>query len=260
MRTWPSTLVVSIPEAGSSGSVTIDVPPLAVVVGDEISAECAEDLGLAEKSLSERALGFVVLVLLDQFNQLDTTTDRARAPQRSRFAEHLGMTLFGFRKFINRTLRREPGRILRWDRKNLCGREPSWTGGPWWLAVRDARVEPSLAAARAFLERLRITAIDRRGGPSLLLRSALAEREAGNWIEAEVLLKFAAEMYKRREWPRDQPLWFDILLLLAGTKMQIGREGLWPRLPVNIRISVTEQRLREPDANLIRARAHLSRR
>ena len=124
------------------------------------------------------------------------------------------------------------------------------------LAVRDARVEPSLAAARAFLERLRITAIDRRGGPSLLLRSALAEREAGNWIEAEVLLEFAAEMYKRREWPRDQPLWFDILLLLAGTKMQIGREGLWPRLPVNIRISATEQRLREPDANLIRARAH----
>ncbi len=257
MQTWTSTLVVCLPGPQSDGSLMVDSPPLVLNVGSSIGTPHAEDLGLKEGKFTERALAFFVLLVLDHKGLLDSPTERERVSQRRRFAEHLGMTPSAFRKFVERTFRQRSGRILRWDRQpNRWGPEPSWTGGPWRLVVRDARIEPRVTEAQSFLDRLRSIATARRDGPQGLLRAALSERDAGNWSEALVLLDSSVEMYQRRRWPRRDPLWFDILLSLGGTQMQLGQRGLWPRVPVNIRISVKEQGLRGPDIDLVLARAH----
>lgn len=257
MQMWASTVAFRVPGAQCAGSLMIDSPPLILTVGDMVGPGPAEDLGLEKGRFSERALAFVLLVLLDQHGQLDPPTERERVPQRRRFAEHLGMSPSAFRKFVERTFRPRSGRILRWDRRpNTWGPEPSWTGGPWRMVVRDARIEPSMAEARAFLDRLRSIAADRRDGPQGLLLSALSEREAGNWVESMTLLESAAGMFQRRRWPRRDPLWFEILLALGEVQMQLGHKGLWPRVPVNVRISVKEQGLRGPDIDLVLARAH----
>lgn len=253
----PLTLKVRVPAGEDPGFVEVAPPVRRLSVGEQITPEFTEALGLESGRFTERILAFVALVALEWLGVLRPRFRNGREePQRERFADHLGLNPWAFRKFIERTFRPNSGRVLSWDPRAATARQSSWTGGPWWLRVREVHVAPSPEQALRFIERIQSRALYRRRDPEDLLRDALAERRSGNWSESLALLQSAAAMFRDRRWSRKEPLWFDILLLLSGTEMQIGREGLWPRVPINIRISVKEQGLRGPGADLIRARAH----
>jgi tetratricopeptide (TPR) repeat protein len=107
-----------------------------------------------------------------------------------------------------------------------------------------------------FIEKQYRKAVGRKSSPADLLADALKAREAGYWAEALALLDEGKSMFRRRDWRREDPLYFEILLVLAGTEMQIGAEELRPKVPANILRSVTRQRLGGARADLVKAQAH----
>jgi hypothetical protein len=240
------------------GLVEIDAPAHVVRLGEPLSPQASIALGLSGPRLTERTLALLTLMAFEWADQANATMQfRGPEAQRYRFARKLGMTPDGFSKFVQRTIHPRSVGIIRWDQLHSSeGPERSWSGGPWWLAVRDAKVEPGIATGRAFVERVRDKSIDRGRDPRELFRDALAARERGDWVEALGLFESLAERFRRRQWPRNDPFWFEVLLTLGGTQMQLGTRGLWPRVPKYIRVSISEQRLRGPEYALIAARAH----
>jgi hypothetical protein len=249
---------VCVSDRPGVGRVELDDPRHVVRLGETLSAEASLDLGLKGPQMTERALALLTLMALE-WNEHPSISVFARGPaaQRHRFATQLGMTAAGFSKFVQRTLRPQTGRVIRWDQRHPSeGPERSRTGGPWWLAVRKAIVEPDARMGHAFVRMVRERSEDRGRDPDELLREALEARKSGDWVESLGLLEALAERFRRRQWSRNDPFWFEILLVLGGTQMQLGAAGLWPRVSKNIRVSISEQGLRGPDYDLIAARAH----
>lgn len=258
MDLWAPVLRVCVSDKPGVGRVEIDEPSQIVRVGDLVTPQAALDFSLRGPLFTEKALALLTLIALEWDKQGSAFAfARGAMAQRSRFAVQLGMAPQGFSRFVARTLRPQSGRILCWHQMHPReGRERSRTGGPWWLAVRRVTVEPSVATARAFLETVRNKSIDKGRDPQDLLRDALAVRERGDWVEALGLLESLAARFRSRKWARNDPFWFEILLVLAGTQMQLGARGLWPRVPTNVRVSISEQGLHGPEYALIAARAH----
>jgi hypothetical protein len=258
MHRWAPDLKIIVSDRSGVGRIEVDNPSYVIRVGETLSPEASFDLGITGPRLTARALAFLTLMALEWDRQSHPSVfARGADAQRHRFASKLGMNPEAFSKFVQRTLRRQPGRIIQWSPSHTWeGRERSRTGGPWWLAIRSVVIEPSEAAGKAFVETVRDNSIDRLRDPRELLRDALATRERGDWVESLGLLDSLADRFRTRQWPRNDPFWFEIQLVRGGTQMQIGARGLWPRVSKNIRVSISEQRLRGPEYDLIAARAH----
>lgn len=233
-----------------------DVPACFIPVGRPVLPAQAQDLAIRPGVFTERHVGFFLLLVLDRCGELGPTQVAGKTiPQRLRFAEYLGMKVGGLRRCLARILAPQSGRILRWNH-TVRGREPSRTGGPWLLDVKDIAVFPGSPAAKEFLARQQTTNTRRGSDPSELLADALRKRKADRWVEALELLEEADAMFRRRSWSRETPLRFDIFLELARTEMQLGPPGLMPHTSTNIMRSLSGQRLGTPTADLVRARAH----
>jgi len=233
-----------------------DAPVCFIPIGGRVSQANARDLGICVGELTERHLAFLLLLILDRDGELGpraaAENDRS---QRRRFGGHLGLTERGLAKWLELYLTRRSGRILRWDH-TVLGRQPSKTGGPWLLDVTKTVVLPDAEAATEFIAAQRATNTQRASDPAGLLGEALTARDAGRWTDALATLEEADRMFRRRRWSRETPLRFEILLVLAGTEMQLGTLGLAPYTCHNIHRSVSRQRLGGPRADLIRAQAH----
>lgn len=227
-----------------------------VRVGERVTLADARALGISIGQLAERQVAFLLLLILDREGELGPRPIRdADRAQRRRFAEHLGLTERALAKWLELYLAPSSGRLVRWDFAVL-GRQPSKTGGPWLLDVLKTIVEPDVRTAIAFISKQRRANTRRATDPRGLLEEALVARDAGRWTDSLAILEEAEQMFRRRRWRRDSTLRFEILLVLAGTEMQLGIEGLKPSTAHNIRRSVSRQRLGGPRADLIRAQAH----
>lgn len=238
------------------GYQTMDTCVPFIPVGKPVSPSDAETLGIRAGILSDRHVAFFLLLILDSDGELGSPPFAGRElPQRLRFAEHLGMTERALRKWLERALAQTPGKILRWDHDGM-GRQTSRTGGPWRLHVQSSIVVPDATAALDFIERQQLLGRTRRSEPCELLADAQRLQEQCRWDDSLAALEAAVDMFRRRRWRRDAPLWFDLLLTLGGTRMQLGDERLRPDVSFNILRSASRQRLGGNDADLIRARAH----
>jgi hypothetical protein len=135
------------------------------------------------------------------------------------------------------------------------GPQPSRTGGPWHLLVRDALLYPDTRAVSHFIELVGQVAGTRQTDPLSLLADAKAQVAMNNWTRAEELVESAFTMYRRRRWSRDAPAWYELLLLRAHVAMQLGVTGGAPYHSNNILRSLTKQGLDGVDAAFVRARA-----
>ena len=78
-----------------------------LAVDDVVPTSVAEEIGIVANRLSERHLGFLLLVVLDAHGQLDLEmVAGAPRPQRHRFADQLGMSKSGLRKWVERSISR----------------------------------------------------------------------------------------------------------------------------------------------------------
>lgn len=242
-----------------TGGVIYGTPTVrsrSIQVGEDVSETDSAEIGLAIGKLTERQVAFLILLILDRSGELGSR--KVAGKQRSqllRFADYLGMTEHGIRKWLERSLARRPGHIVRWDHTTK-GRQPSQTGGPWLLTVDKSGVVPDSKTALEFVDRQRRWTAMRRSDPYELLRDARRLQDRGNWVDALTMLEEAESMFQRRRWARDDPLWFEIRLTLGGLQMQLGDEELEPGLCHNIVRSVSRQRLGGVEADLVKARAH----
>jgi len=225
-------------------------------VGDTLPPRVAEHFGIAAGKLKTRHIAFLVLVALDEKGQLGASaTEQEREPQRARFAEILGMTVPGLRRWLANNLAEASGVVLRWDRY-LYGRQPSRTGGPWRLHIDMVDVLPHMNGALGFVENLRQSTLTRRSNPDELQQNALLLLDRGEWDEAFLKIGEALAMFRTRKWCRELQLYFEIFLKYAEVEMQLGTPGLQSNTSTNLVRSVKIQRLQGPRARIILGRTH----
>jgi hypothetical protein len=247
---------IKVSRPAGLGYQTTDACVPLILVGTRLSRSDAVNLGLREAILTERHVAFFLLVALDCEGELESPGTAARdRPQRVRFAEHLGLHERALTKWTERKLADRPLGILRWQ-PDRVGRQASWTGGPWFLDVDSSIIVPDIQEARDFIERQNVVDRARRSDPADLLAEARSLQTAGRWTESLTTVEAAVEMYRRRRWRRDSPTWFEILLALGHTRMQMGPVGLRPEVSFNVLRSASRQRLGGRHADIVRARAH----
>jgi tetratricopeptide (TPR) repeat protein len=248
----PNNLVVWV--TGGAG-LAYEVPgaePKLLHVGEPVEQPDRRAVGLSTTMLSDRHVGFLALLILDREGELPVPSI-VETHQRSTIAEHLGLQVSALRRWAERNVLPYPNSIVQALPGDLGG---SRTGGPWHLAARNVALYPDASRAWTFLREVADSSAIRKTDPEELLMRAEALLAVNDWVAAQEVLDAALEMFRRRRWRRNDPIYFAILLRIAHVAMQLGVTGGTPQHASNILRSLTKQRLDSIEARIVAGRAY----